>query len=876
MMQKIFYFSLFMILFLNLNASGQDLIKKNYKAIEIQNPPIVDGLLEDEAWQLGEWINDFTQYEPYNNAKPTQQTMFKVVFDKDNLYVAMKAFDTSPDSIIKRLTRRDDPDGDFMGLAFDSFHDLRTAFMFAVSAGGVKFDQMLTENGENEDTSWDANWWVKVDFNEQGWTAEFKIPFSQLRFDKNSDGIWGMQVFRQTYRHNELDFWQHTPKDAPGLVHLFGEINGFESIKPQKIFDITPYAVAKAETFEAEAGNPFADGNEKSLNGGVDAKIGVTNNLTLDLTINPDFGQVEADPSEVNLTAYETFFEEKRPFFIEGANITSFGMGIGDGGVGNDNLFYSRRIGRRPRLYPDLAANEYASVPVFTPILGAAKLTGKTSNGLSIGFIESLAAEGNAEIELNGNRRFETVEPMTNYFLGRVQKDFNQGNTIIGGMMTSTNRWTDNITADYFHKSAYTGGIDFTQYFKDKSWMFNVNAAFSQVNGTKEAITRTQESSARYFQRPDNNYVNYDTEKTTLLGIGGRMQLVYQKKHWTFLSVLLWKTPSFELNDIGYLRQADQVFAMVWGQYKVWDPKGIYRNWNFSGDYYNIWDFGGNLLGNGMELNANMNFKNFWSFWGHANLNTNGISNTVLRGGPRMRMPGSAYIQYSISTDSRKKIYFDAYNNFGKGFEESSKTFVASVGITYKPTNTLSISFSPQYNQTYQELQYIGQETFDGNARYLFAGLDQRVLNASIRVNFNLTPDLTLQYWGQPFIASGKFDRYKVIDNPMISNYIDRFDVFSSSQISGLVDGAYNIDENMDGTIDYSISKPDFNVQEFLSNLVLRWEYNPGSTVYLVWNQTRNGFIDDGDIDVRDNLHDLFSDKSHNVFLVKLSYRIGL
>lgn len=876
MLQKTFYFSLFMILFLNLNALGQDLIKKNYKAIEIHNPPIVDGLLDDEAWQLGEWINDFTQFEPYNNAKPTQQTMFKVVFDKDNLYVAIKAFDTHPDSIVKRLTRRDDPDGDFAGIAFDSYHDLRTAFMFAVSAGGVKFDQMLTENGENEDTSWDANWWVKVDITDEGWVAEMKIPFSQLRFDKSSDGIWGMQVFRQIYRHNELDFWQHTPKDAPGLVHLFGEINGFESIKPQKIFDITPYTVAKAETYEAEIGNPFADGKDSSLDVGLDAKIGVTNNLTLDLTINPDFGQVEADPSEVNLTAYETFFEEKRPFFIEGANITSFGMGIGDGGVGNDNLFYSRRIGRRPRLYPDLAANEYTNIPVFTPIIGAAKLTGKTSNGLSVGFIESVTAEGKAEIDLNGSRRFETVEPMTNYFLGRVQKDFNQGNTIIGGMMTSTIRWTDNITADYFHKSAYTGGIDFTQYFKDKSWMFNINAAFSQVNGTKEAVLATQESSARYFQRPDNNYVNYDTEKTSLLGTGGRMQLIYQKKHWTFLSVLLWKTPSFELNDMGYLRQADQVFAMVWGQYKVWEPKGIYRSWNFSGDYYNIWDFGGNLLGNGMELNSNMDFKNFWSFWGHANLNTNGISNTILRGGPRMKTVGSANIQYNISTDSRKKIYFSVYNNFGKGFEESSKVFVASVGVTYKPTNTLSISLTPEYNQSYQELQYIGQETFNGNDRYLFAGLDQKVLSASIRVNFNLTPDLTLQYWGQPFIASGKFDQYKVIDNPMDSDYSNRFNVFSAAQISGLVDGAYTIDENMDGVIDYSIFKPDFNVQEFLSNLVLRWEYNPGSTVYLVWNQTRNGFIDDGEINISSNMNNLFADKAHNVFLVKLSYRIGL
>lgn len=874
-MKKQIYLVLIAVILFPIMTFGQDKPKKNYTAIEIENAPIIDGLLSDDAWQAGEWVNDFTQFEPYNGADATQRTEFKVLFDKDNLYIAIKAFDTSPDSIVQRLTRRDNPDGDFVGIAFDSYHDLRTAFMFAVSAGGVKFDQMLTEDGDNEDQSWDPNWWVKVNLTDEGWLAEMKIPFSQLRFEKESDGVWGLEVFRQTYRHNELDFWQHISKDDPGMVHLFGEMDGLKEIKPRKIFDITPYGVAKLETYEAETGNPFADGKDYDINAGIDAKIGVTNNLTLDLTINPDFGQVEADPSEVNLTAYESYFQEKRPFFIEGANITTFGIGIGDGGVGNDNLFYSRRIGRRPRLYPDLNGNEYASVPVNTPIIGAVKLTGKTSNGLSIGIMESVTAEGRAEIDDNGTRRYETVEPLTNYFLARVQKDYNDGNTIVGGMITSTNRWTDASTEDYFHKDAYTGGVDFTQYFKKKVWMFNVNAAFSQVNGTADAITRTQESSARYFQREDNDYVNYDPTKTSLVGSGGRLQLIRQKGHWTHLAVVLWKTPGFELNDMGYLRQADQLFAMYWGQYRVWEPKGIYRSWNLSGDYYNIWDFGGNLLGHGFEANGNMNFKNFWNLWGHLNLNTNGISNTSLRGGPRMRTAGSSSIQYNLSTDSRKKLHFYVYNNFGSGFDGSSTNFTISSGFTYKPINTLTVSFNPRYNKSFNELQYIGKESFAGDDRYLFASIDQKVLSASIRINFNLTPDLTLEYWGQPFIASGKFEEFKHIDNPMAGSYDNRFSTFSTTQLT-TVDGDYSIDENTDGNVDYTIGNPDFNVQEFLSNLVIRWEYNPGSSVYLVWNQTRNGFIEDGDMMVGDNLDNLFADKAHNVFLVKFSYRIGL
>ncbi|MFQ5446243.1 MAG: DUF5916 domain-containing protein [Saprospiraceae bacterium] len=747
--------------------------------------------------------------------------------------------------------------------------------MFSVSAGGVKFDQMLTENGNNEDESWDPNWWVKVSINEEGWVAEMKIPFSQLRFGKNANSVWGLEVFRQIYRQDEMDFWQHIPQDAPGLVHVFGEMSGVESIKPKKIFDITPYGVAKAKRYEKEAGNPFADGKDAKLSTGVDAKIGVTNNLTLDLTINPDFGQVEADPSEVNLSAYETFFEEKRPFFIEGANITTFGIGIGDGGVGNDNLFYSRRIGRRPSLNPSMESGEYARIPQFSTILGASKLTGKTSDGLSIGFIESVTAKEMAEIDNDGNRKFETVEPLTNYFVGRVQKDFDEGNTLIGGMVTGTNRFLEDNTKDYFHKSAYTGGIDFTKYWKEKAWSFNVNAAFSEVSGTAQAIESTQRSSARYFQKPGNDYVNYDPTRTSLFGSGGRMQLLRQKGHWSTLAVVLWKTPGFELNDIGYLRQADQLFSLVWGQYRVWDPKKFYRSYSINGDYYGVWDFGGNHLGDGIEGNFNMDFKNFWFVYIGSSLNLNGVSNTLLRGGPRMKVPGSANARIFLRTDQRKKVIFNTFASINRGFEQSSKDWNINGGVTLKPINTLSVSINPGYSASFNELQYLTASSFNGNDRYIFGSIDRKTVYASIRFNLNITPDLTLQYWGQPFVATGKYRDFKYISNPTASRYEERFVTYSGNQIK-LIDSDIRIDENKDGVVDYEFGNRDFNVQEFLSNFVVRWEYNPGSSVYLVWNQTRSGFNSSGSLDVTNDLGNLFSEEPYDIFLVKFSYRFGI
>jgi len=866
-------------------VTGQTPEKKQYKAERVTIAPAIDGILDDNAWEEGTWTDDFTQYEPYNGSKVSQRTEFKILFDDDNLYAAFKAYDTSPDSIVNRLTRRDNPDGDLVGIIFDSFHDLRTGFLFGITSSGVKYDQMFTNDGESEDSSWDPNWWVKTSINDEGWVAEMKIPFSQLRFEKNSGDIWGLEVARALYRKNETSFWQHIPKDAPGLVHLFGELAGLEQIKPRKIFDVTPYTVGKLETFKAEPGNPFMEkGKKYGLNGGIDAKIGITNNMTMDLTINPDFGQVEADPSEVNLSAYETFFSEKRPFFIEGKNITNFNIGIGDGDVGNDNLFYSRRIGRRPQGYPDLEDGMYTYVPNFTTIIGAAKLTGKTQNGLSVGFVEAVTSEEKAEIDNGGERTYETVEPLTNYVVGRVQKDFNEGKTIVGGIFTGTNRNLDVNLDDYMHKAAYSGGIDFTQYFKDKKWMLTVNTALSQVYGTKEAIEITQRSSAHYFQRPDKDYAMFDPDRTSLAGSGGKIQAGKLNGHLNLMGVLLWKTPGFEINDLGYLQQADRIMPIIWAGYNQWEPKWIYRRFNLNGDLYTIYNFGGTRVQSGLEGNANMTLKNYWNVWTGGNISTSSMDPSMLRGGPIMKTPGRINARIGFSTDNRKKLGLEFYTNFNKGFENYYINSNTGIDLSYKPTNYLRLSLSPGYSSSYSELQYVTRTDNDGDDRYIFASIDRKTINTSLRVNLNLSPDLTIQYWGQPFVASGRFYDYKYITDPVADEYHDRFHVYSDGELTPQ-DGYNQIDENMDGTIDYTFDTGDFNVKEFLSNLVVRWEYSPGSSVYLVWSQTRSGYNPTGRMDYFNDMgnlfnRDLFRDDDNyalkNVFLVKFSYRFGL
>lgn len=863
------------MLLLPLNIFAQQVVRKQYIPGRIHEAPAIDGILNELIWKDGNWQSGFTQFEPQNGQPASQKTEFCIFYDDDFLYVGFRAYDDAPDSIVTRLTRRDNDDGDAVGIGFDSYFDHRTAFVFGVTAGGTLFDLIMTEDGQQEDPTWDPNWWARASLNDQGWTAEMKIPLSQLRFKKNGNGTWGVQVFRKIHRHGEMDFWQHTPADAPGLVHLFAEMKQMGSLEPRKILDLTPYMVTSAETYESDPGNPFAPGSDQQLKAGLDAKIGITNNFTLDLTVNPDFGQVEADPSEVNLSAFESYFQEKRPFFIEGRNISSFSIGIGDGGIGNDNLFYSRRIGRRPQGSIDVNGDAFVDRPDFTNIIGAAKVTGKTQDGLSLAIINSVTGEASAQIEEFGERSFHSIEPLTNFMVSRVQKDVNEGNTIIGGMFTSVHRHLNENLAGQMHREAYTGGIDFTQYFSSKNWMFNVNAAFSHVAGNEEAILKTQRSSARYFQRPDAGYVSLDSTRTSLSGTGGRVQIVKTGEgHWNLMAAMLWKSPQFEINDLGYMREADQLFQIVWAGYRQWEPKGFYRAYNFNLTQYTMWTFGGQKVVSGFNTNGFIRFKNYWSFNAGVEYNHDLVTTTHLRGGSSFRLPDRLHSWWGIGSDYRQNLEVGLGINYGRDVLDGYRNFRVGPSISYKPADKINFSFDPSYSKRFDELQYIDQVDYDNEKRYVFSSIDQYVINFSFRINYTITPSLTIQYWGQPFMASGEFYDYKYITSPRADQYSDRFKVFDDSQIVH-DQGNFLIDEDLDGLTDYQYEAPDFKVKEFLSNLVLRWEYNPGSTIYLVWSQSRSEVEDQGQIQYFDDLGNLFSQKAHNIFLLKFSYRFG-
>ncbi len=863
-----------------LRAQEASTEKRIYQALPV-NPhaPAIDGVLNDAIWHKALSGSDFTQTEPHDGKAPSQQTDFKIVYDAKNIYVAIRAHDTEVNKITEFVSRRDQgEESDRVAVLLDSYFDKRTAFEFGVNAAGVKIDGIWSDDGDNRDFSWDPIWDVATHIDDRGWTAEMRIPLSQIRFAKKDEHVWGLQVARYIYRENEWSMWQYFPQDAGGFVSRIGELHNIKGIETPRRIELLPYTISEGKIFPKEAGNPFATGRDGKINGGLDGKIGITSDLTLNFTVNPDFGQVEADPSEVNLSAFESFFAEKRPFFIAGRNIFSYGLSFGDGSNSTESLFYSRRLGRRPHHNPDLGDDEYADVPDNSSIISAAKITGKTRGGLSIGILDAVTARERAEIDLNGQRRFEVVEPAANYFVGRLQKDFDHGNTSVGGMFTAVNRDINEEHLNFINTAAYAGGIDVNHQWSDKSYWINFKTALSRIEGDRQAIYDAQTSSRRYFQRPDARHLTLDSTRTSLNGYAGAFGIGKTGGgHFRFMFGSTWRSPGFEINDLGFLRVSDRVLQFIWLSYREWQQKGWFRNFQININQWNGWNFSGEKIFVGGNINGGGRFKNNWRFWTGINREGREIDGSALRGGPALKFPGSWNQWWRISSDDTKPIRFGigGSNNFNDDKISRRNNFF--VDTFWRPAKAMSISIEPFYSFKKRNLQYVTTEDFAGEDRYLFARLNQKTLGIVFRANFSLTPTLSFQYYGQPFVSAGKYDAFKRITTPRADIYNDRFHVFSDDEISFVEDDeAFDIDENRDGTVDYSLEDPSFNFQEFRSNMVIRWEFRPGSTLFLVWSQQRSDSFSNGNFSFRRDFNSLFSINAENIFLAKFNYWFSL
>lgn len=853
--------------------------QKVVRAVRTEEAVIIDGILQEKVWQT-EPADGFTQNDPNDGAPATEKTHVWVAYDDKALYVAAYCYDSQPKQIISRLGRRDSQtDSDWFFFAVDPYYDKRTGYLFGVNPAGSVLDEVLS-NDVNEDTSWDGVWEWKAVVNGDGWIVEMKIPFNQIRFPKKDAYIWGVNFMRVIKRKNEKAAFSWVPKNETAFVSKFARLEGIRGISPGRHIEFLPYSVGQAQFRPSQQGNPFELGHKYFGNVGFDLKIGLKSNLTLDASVNPDFGQVEVDPAVVNLSAYETFYEEKRPFFIEGASIFD---NFGRGGVYlNANInwpsptfFYSRRIGRSPQGY--VTQDGFVNFPDRSTILGAAKITGKLG-GWNVGFVNALTAREYAEVDTFGSRLKEEVEPFTYYGVLRAQKDINQGQRGFGFMATGVTRdlQTDSLNG-ILNKNAFSLAVDGWSFLdKKRNYVVGGWVGGTRIEGNVQDILRLQNSSMHYFQRPDAAHLDVDPTATSLNGWGGRLSFAKQNGNLLFLLQAGALSPGFDPNDSGFQRGgSDLVNLSFLPAYQWIKPGKIFQQaLAFAGVARN-YDFGGNKVYEGWLGSFQGVFRNFWNFNTMFAYNPPTLSNNMTRGGPLALRPWGWQLDLQLGTDSRKPVVIEG-NSTVYTQPENGREWNAQVSLRWKPRSNLSLSLGPQIMQESTNNQWVTRvkdelmtETY--GTRYVFGHIEQKIISLEFRLNWTFTPKLSLQAYLQPFIGVGTYSRFRELARPKTFD----FNIYGKGASTiRFEDGVYAVDPDGEGpAAAFFFGNPDFNMKSLRGTVVLRWEYFPGSLLYFVWTQNRADYAHPGDFQLRRDLGDLLTAPGDNIFLLKVSYR---
>ncbi len=814
-------------------------------AIRAPSAPEIDGRDTEDFWRTAIPITDFQEFEPVEGKEPRFKTEARVAYDARNFYVFVRMFDPEPDKVGRLLARRDvRPATDQIKIIIDSYHDRRSGYEFAVNPAGVKRDYAIYNDG-NEDQAWDGVWDVKTTVDSLGWTAEFRIPLSQLRFAQRENHTFGFGIWRDIERYKERVSWPLYRRNVAGLSSQLGEIGGITGLSSPRRLELAPYVVTKNVSI------PEGDGfrHPQQLTGGLDFKYGLSSNLTVDGTVNPDFGQVEADPAVLNLSAFETFFQERRPFFIEGAGLLSFRVNcyaVND--CGSENLFYSRRIGRSPALR-GVSGYGDASSPTATTIMGAAKITGRMPGGLSLGVLDAVTGS-----EEGVGRR--TIEPRTNYAVVRATQDLRNGQTGIGVIGTFVNRANDQWTADYLRSSAVVGGVDIRHRFARSRFEVTGKLVGSRVSGSPDAIAGTQTSSVHYFQRPDDD-LEFDPTRTSLTGHFG--QVTFGKiggGKLRFETSFQRVSEGFEANDLGFLRRADWQSQATWAQLAWNRPALFFRRLFWNGNEWMDWTSSGLPLQKAVNTNVHTELKNSW--WFHLGGTYGGLGEIYCdrcsRGGPAVRSDESFDGWGGIEGDSRWPVSPNLWFSYGRGDGGRSRYTDFNPGVNLRVSSRWTSSIGLSFESNRDDNQWYGNFTDStGTTHHTFAHLEQKTTSLRARVNFTASPDLTLQVYAEPFISKGDYSDVRELDQPRAASYDARYKPYGDPDVAREPGG--------------------FNFKQFRSNVVLRWEYRPGSALFLVWQQGRQDSEGArGTRSLRGDLDRLFNAPANNTFLLKVSY----
>ena len=840
--------------------------------------PVMDGRLDDDFWNdNGSWSELFVQTTPYERILSASPTKMKTLRDDKYIYVGVYCKDAFPEKMNRFIGNRDENNmGDLISVAFDTYHDFRAAPEFNINIGGNKTDLIVTDKLE-VNRSWNAVWEGRtfVNMADSSWSAELRIPFSQLRYNRLSEtGVWGFHVRRVIRRNNEVQNWSMIPLKNNGHVFSFGEMYGMTELPKPRGIEFLPYAMGKYKRSPAIPGSPYQTGTLWGGNAGLDAKVALSD-FTMDITLNPDYGQIELDPSVMNLTAFETFYDEKRPFFLEGKHILDFAFS-------GDMMFYTRRVGSSPSYSPQSIdnVNSYTETVKNVPIIGALKLTGTNRQGVTLGIVQSLTARSSVDVTRNGVEMSETVEPLTNYTVARIQKNI-KGNTLLGGMVTSVNRALNQpYLEDFMVRNALTAGIDFTQYFANRLYYIDVKGMFSSLSGTKEAITRLQKNAVHYYHRESaKDYLGVDENRTSLNGTGGYVKFGRKgNARWTFSETFGWLSPGFDLNDVGYLRQADKMSNETAIEFRQTEPWKAFRRNTLTLSQNNLWNYGGSSYGNSVSFAWKSMLNNLYEMSLLQTLGFNLLKTRNLRGGPDINYGEWYNIVASFNTNKSKRMMFMMQYSGDYNLHGDYGYNVFTPSLTFRLGNRTYLTGKFNYVRNLDSYQYVSTTSYQStsvsatNPVYLVGNMDQETFGMTVNLQVNVTPDISVQWYGSPFTSTASFKDFKQAKNATSRSRPERFYAFSQNEISRY-EGSYLVNTESGS---FSFSNPDFSFNEFRSSLVARWEYLPGSTLYLVWEHTMNkndAFYRQG---WSDNLDRMLGLPSTNIIMVKLNYWINL
>lgn len=848
-------------------------------AARTAGPIRLDGRLDDPGWSAAAAADGFRQRDPDEGQPASERTELRVVYDDEALYVSFRLHDREPGRIVRRLSRRDDAaDADHVRLYLDPHLDHKTGVQLQVTAAGVQSDWVIF-NDSWDDSSWDAVWESAVSADEAGWSAELRIPFSELRFSAGERQTWGINASRFIQRKNETAWLELVPKAESGLASRMAHLVGLDGLQPRRAFSLLPYAVARAERVEPGAGDPFNDGSREFAGLGFDLKYGLSSNLTLDATMNPDFGQVEVDPAVVNLTEFETFFQEKRPFFIEGAQIFS---NFGRNGANNfwgfnrsePDLFYSRRIGRAPQGSAD---GDFVDRPSATTILGAAKLSGKTPGGWSLGLLGAVTGRERARTSSAAGFGSTEIEPLTSYFVARAHRDV--GRSGVGLLGTGVLRsMPSEALRERLVGNAFVAGLDGYHFLgTQKDWVVTGRLAVSRLEGSPTAIERVQRMPQRYYQRPDAARRRLDgagtlqgwTGSANLNRNGGNLQL----------NAALWATsPGFESNDLGFNFRSDRWGGHLVGTWRKTQPDKLTRRRSLSVVKWYALNFDGERQGDGANAFFHSQLRNFWALGGHGFLRLRSLADNFTRGGPSGVSPASHGGGFWVETDERKRITLGA-ETFASSNEFGGSGIDLRTSLTVKPSSSIQIQLGPSLRRNRTVSQWVGgfpdeTATATFGSRYVFAQLRQTEVAMTTRLNWILSPRLSVQVYAQPLISSGDYSGFMELLEPRRFAFA-RYGS-ERGEIARDAAGGYRVDP--DGALPapgFAFSDPDFNFKSLRLNAVLRWEWRPGSALFAVWTQNRSDDAFPGQFRLGRDVRELLRAEGDDVLLVKFSYRLG-